>query len=345
MDNRRLILSVAGSGKTTHIIESLSTEKRAIIITYTENNYENLRYKVAEKFSSIPDNVLVMTYFEFLYSFCYKPFLHRIVNANGFDFDRPPEFTSRLSRTNMEYYLNSNNCLYHNRLSKLLEVKEVIPKIRNRLTKYFDEFYVDEVQDFGGHDFNLLLELSQIEKKVVFVGDFFQHTFDTSRDGNVNCNLHNDLEKYIKRFSEAGFYIDKETLSKSLRCNRSICEFVEVNLGIPIQSHTDHHIDLALIEEQNEIDSLMKDNSIIKLFLQNSRKYNCNSTNWGASKGQDCHTDVCVVLNPATYTQYKKNKLNEMNIRTRNKFYVACTRARNKLIFVPEKSVKSFKLE
>lgn len=162
MDNRRLILSVAGSGKTTHIIDSLSTEKRSLILTYTENNYENLRCKVARKFGSIPDNILVMTYFEFLYSFCYKPFLHRTVNSNGFDFNRPPQFTSRLSRTDMKYYLNSNNCLYHSRLAKLLEVKKVIPKIKDRLIKYFDKFYVDEVQDFGGHDFNLLLELSQI---------------------------------------------------------------------------------------------------------------------------------------------------------------------------------------
>lgn len=264
MDNRRLILSVAGSGKTTHIINSLSSEKRSLIITYTENNYENLRYKVAEKFSCIPDNILVMTYFEFLYSFCYKPFLHRTVNANGFDFDRPPQFTSRLSRTNMKYYLNSNNYLYHNRLAKLLEVKDVIPKIRDRISKYFDEFYVDEVQDFGGHDFNLLLELSQIEKNVVFVGDFFQHTFDTSRDGNVNCNLHNDLGKYIERFSKARFFIDMETLSKSWRCNKSICEFVQDKLGIPIQSHTEYNIDISLVEEQNEIEDLMKDDSIVK---------------------------------------------------------------------------------
>lgn len=83
--------------------------------------------------------------------------------------------------------------------------------------------------------------------------------------------------------------------------------------------------------------------ALLRLFLQNSKKYNCYSTNWGASKGQDCHTDVCVILNPGTFTQYKKDKLNEMNIKTRNKFYVACTRARNKLIFIPEKFVKSFK--
>ena len=36
----------------------------------------------------------------------------------------------------------------------------------------------------------------------IYVGDFYQHTFDTSRDGNVNANLHRDLNKYINSFKQ-----------------------------------------------------------------------------------------------------------------------------------------------
>ena len=343
MDSKKLILSVAGSGKTTHIINSLNADNRALILTYTDNNYKNLRIKVAEKFGYIPDNILIMTYFEFLYSFCYRPFLHRIVGANGYDFSAPPEFTTKLKRTNKNYYLNQSNCLYHNRLAKFLEVMSVIPKINKRLEKYFDEIYIDEVQDFGGHDFNLLVELSREQSNVVFVGDFFQHTFDTSRDGNVNSSIHYDYEKFVKKFIDIGFSVDNDTLCKSYRCSKSICKFVNDHLGIMIGSHNDIDTDVLLVEDQNRINELMNNSEIIKLFLKNSTKYCCYSANWGASKGQDCYIDVCVVLNNKTYLEYKNNKLHQMNTQTRNKFYVACTRARRNLIFIPEKAVKDYK--
>ncbi len=343
MDSKRLILSVAGSGKTTHIINSLNADNRALILTYTDNNYENLRLKVAEKFGHIPDNILIMTYFEFLYSFCYRPFLHRIVGANGYNFSTSPRFTTQLKRTNMKYYLDQSNCLYHNRLAKLLKVKGIIPKINERVKKYFDEIYIDEVQDFGGHDFNLLIALSQTQSNVMFVGDFFQHTFDTSRDGNVNSSLHDDYEKFVKRFIDIGFSVDNDTLCKSHRCSKSICKFVNDQLGISINSYSEIDTDVILVEDQKVIDEIMNNSEIIKLFLQNSTKYCCYSSNWGASKGQDCHTDVCVVLNAKTYSEYKKNQLHQMNTQTRNKFYVACTRARRKLIFIPEKAVKAYK--
>lgn len=39
MDNKRLIHAVAGSGKTTKIIESIDPQKRNLILTYTETNH------------------------------------------------------------------------------------------------------------------------------------------------------------------------------------------------------------------------------------------------------------------------------------------------------------------
>lgn len=343
MDNRKLILSVAGSGKTTYIINSLKLEKRALIITYTENNYSNLRQKVIEKFGYLPDEIEVMTYFGFLYSFCYRPFLYNKIKDNGYNFLHPPGYTLRKKRTDPAFYLDSSKRLYYNRVAKLLEVMDIYEKIKNRIEKYFDEFYVDEVQDFGGHDFNLLLELSQIDTMVMYVGDFYQHTFDTSRDGNTNKSLHKDYRDYIKKFENINFRIDK-VLNKSYRCSRTICEFVNDKLGIEIESHNDLNTEVILIEDKVAIDKIIKDTKIVKLFYQNSKKYDCYSLNWGESKGQDHHIDVCVVLNKSTAKLYKKDKLEEMNVQTRNKFYVACTRARNRLIFIPEKLVKEYKI-
>ena len=59
--------------------------------------------------------------------------------------------------------------------------KNVINSIIYRIEKYFDSLYIDEVQDFTGHDFNFIVEISKIKQlNIYYVGDFFQHTFGTS---------------------------------------------------------------------------------------------------------------------------------------------------------------------
>lgn len=341
--DKQLILSVAGSGKTTFIVNELCLEKKSLIITYTDNNYVNMRNKIIKKFGFFPDNVCVMSYFKFLYSFCYKPFLDNIVMAKGYNYKTPPFSTLKMKRSNPNYYIDSNRCLYHNRVAKLIEVQGGIEKVGSRIEKYFDEFYVDEVQDFGGHDFNLLLGISNIESRVIFVGDFFQHTFDTSRDGSVNKNLHEDLTKYMKRYTAEGFKINNSLLSKSHRCSKTICEFITNNIGIDIESHNEKETKIELVDDQARIQEIMENENIIKLFYQSSKRYKCLSLNWGESKGLDQYSDVCVILNKGTYKLFNENKLGDMNVRTRNKFYVACSRARNKLIFMPEKLIKEYK--
>ena len=57
--DKRIILAVAGSGKTTYIVDSLSTKKRSLIITYTISNLENLSKKILNKFDNRwPENIL-----------------------------------------------------------------------------------------------------------------------------------------------------------------------------------------------------------------------------------------------------------------------------------------------
>lgn len=122
--------------------------------------------------------------------------------------------------------------VYHGRLSQLLMYRELMPVIRARFERYFDELLVDEVQDFAGHDFNFLLELCAANASVVLTGDFYQHTFDMSRDGNTNATLHHDFHRYEGRFRSAGIAPDRETLSKTWRCSQTVCEFISRHLSI-----------------------------------------------------------------------------------------------------------------
>ncbi|MGV8865078.1 MAG: hypothetical protein ACOH2T_28505 [Pseudomonas sp.] len=236
--DKSVIFSVAGSGKTSLVIARLNLEQRALIITYTENNHRHLRNRIIKKFGVIPSNITLMSYFSFLHSFCYRPVMQLQLGTRGLNFRRPPE--KRLGLTDLNRYRDGGGRLYHNRLAKLLEMWGCMPAVRARLERFYDCLYVDEVQDFAGHDFNLLLQVSQANIEMTFVGDFHQHTFDTSRDGTVNGSLHDDVAQYEKRFRDVGIKVDKTTLSRSWRCGTTVCDFISTKLQIPMGAHLDN---------------------------------------------------------------------------------------------------------
>ena len=187
--DKRVIFAVAGSGKTTFIINSLSLESNSLIVTFTNNNLHSLKTRIIDKFGYLPNNIKIFSYYSFLHSFCYKPFLSNKFNSKGINYTTQPNIY--LKQTDIKYYLDKKGRLYSSRISKLLISENILGELNNRLSKYFDDLYIDEVQDFAGNDFNLLKSIAKANLKILFVGDFYQHTFDTSRDGIVNKNLHN----------------------------------------------------------------------------------------------------------------------------------------------------------
>ena len=343
--DKQVILSVAGSGKTSFIINNLDEKKRIIIISYTISNIENIKSKVIEKFGYIPKNIVIYTYFSFLYSFCFKPLFSREYeltfkkNIKGITYKPNPNF--KLSQKNIYYFVSSNNYLYSNRISKFLMKLDDKKEVFSRLEKYFDAVYIDEIQDFGGNDFNFIKSFSKLNLKVLFVGDFYQHTFDTSLDGNTNKNLFSDYDNYKKQLSNSGFDVDTELLSKSYRCTPIICDFVTQEIGIDIYSHSNcNNSKIIELTNSDEIKKILNCKDTVKLFYKEHHKYSLYSNNWGNSKGLDCYHDVCIILNQKSYKLYKDKKLIELPPFTKNKLYVACTRSKNNVFFVSESNFK-----
>jgi DNA helicase II / ATP-dependent DNA helicase PcrA len=334
--DKSVILSVAGSGKTTRLIESLDEKQRFLVVTYTDANRENLRAKIIQRFGYVPANVELFTYFRFLHGFCYRPFLRSKKKTQGLIFKTPPT-SPRYKLTDDRRYMTSTRRLYANRLAKLIEQSNLIDAVVARMEKYFDVLLVDEVQDFAGHDFDFLLAISAARMRITFVGDFFQHTFDTSRDGNVNAGLHEDYAAYLDRFRSAGLQVDTDSLKKSRRCSKTVCEFITEKIGIPIEAHDDRESVVRFEDDATAAFALYNDPRTVKLFYQEHHKYACHSENWGASKGVDRYRDVCVVLNPGNVSAWRLGTFRSINVRTRNKLYVACSRASGNLTLVPEK--------
>jgi len=339
--DKQVILAVAGSGKTRLLIEKLDDEARFLIITHTNNNYANLRQRIIQIFGCIPSNIKLMTYFSFLNSFCFKPLLSDQVGAKGISWDFPPPHTK--FKKNQAHYMSDKGYLYSNRLAKLVE-QSSLSDVLKRLEKYIDVMLVDEVQDFGGNDLNLLCALSDADINITLVGDFYQHTFDTSKDGPTNSKIYSDFTKYITKLKKAGFSPDNTTLLKSHRCSPTVCNFIRDQLSISIESHRNDETAIHHITDQDTANTIFNSNSIVKLFYQNHRKYPCFSENWGKSKGENNYHDVCIVLNKSTFQNYTDGNLHSLNPQTKSKLYVACTRARGDLYFVPEDLYSKYKV-
>lgn len=335
--DKRVIFSVAGAGKTTYIVNSLTKTKKTLIVTYTVGNYDNLCKKICDKFNGMwPENICVMKYFSFLYHFCYKPFFSDKLKLKGICFEN--NSSNRLSQDNIKYYITKSRYVYSNRLSLLIEKQGAMNELKLRLEKYFDEFIVDEIQDISGRDFNFLEQLMSTNINMLFVGDFFQHTYDTSRDGRTNTNLFKSFRDYEKCFINHNFISDNSTLVKSWRCSPSVCQFITNNLGIEIHSNKDLEgdSDVVFISDDFQKERILSDPNIVKLHYQKAQIYGIGHKNWGETKGEDHYKDVCVLLNKNTATKYAVGRLNELSPITRNKLYVAITRAHGKVYLVNE---------
>lgn len=335
--DKRVIFAVAGSGKTTYIVNNLSLKKRSLIITYTNNNLENLKKKITEKFEGKwPEKVTLMSYFSFLYNFCYKPLLSDDIKARGLFYKANPN--RYISQNSRDYFITKNGYIYSNRLALLLERYNVINDIKLRIEKYFDELVIDEIQDISGRDFTFLENIMNTDINMLFVGDFYQHTFDTSRDGNINKKLFDNKDEYESRFTECGFVIDNTTLKNSWRCSQSICSYIKNYLQIDISSnrHKNDDTSIEYIEDDAFIKTVLEDPCVIKLHYQNGAKYDNSHKNWGETKGEDDHNDVCVLLNKTTALKRETNKLHELAPSTKNKLYVAITRARGHAFIINE---------
>lgn len=343
--DKRVVFAVAGSGKTSSIIDSLTVDSRCLIITYTENNTRHLKNRVIDKFGEIPVGIRIYSYFTFLYSFCFRPLCGYELKTKGINFNFPlPQYAQRSKKDTRDHYIDKSGRLYANRIAKLLIEFDVVPDLIQRIEKFYDSVFIDEVQDFAANDFNLICALAKANLEMRLVGDFYQHTFDTSRDGNTQKSLHDCFDKYCEKLKKSGFDIDLTSLSNSYRCSPSVCAFVSENLGIEILSHREDEVVVGYVDNIGEIDSILNNDSVVKLFYQKSDSYAGNTANWGSTKGLDHFQDVCVVLNPTTLKAFYNANLDQLNPTTKNKLYVACTRAKGNLYFVSEKSLKKYQV-
>lgn len=142
----------------------------------------------------------------------------------------------------------------------------------------------------------------------------------------------------------AGITYDDKTLIKSWRCGEPVCKYVREQLGINIYSNKGEQGGVEFVDSDDKINEIWLNPEIVKLHYQKASTFGSGHRNWGDIKGEDCYQDVCVLLNKTTMQAYKKGNLQNLAASTRNKLYVALTRAKGRVYLVEEDYAKKLEV-
>lgn len=361
--DKKVILAVAGAGKTYHICHNIDIRKRNLIIAFTHENIRNIKNELNNAFGCIPELTTVSTFDSFVYKNFILPYEYTIAKyfnrvnfkSNGITMADPPAKTIKIanstyvnnkdyvSKKYLNHYVAKNNQYYCKTLSELaLQVKNkdtnLIKRAVSRLKLFYDNILVDEFQDFRNFNYELLIHLAKLFEKVTFVGDFYQHSVSALNNSGKPFNKNPTYDSFVDLLHNLGFEVDKTSLVRSRRCAKEVCNYVKKKLNIDIVSSEINHGNIIWADGfANEV---IRNDEIVKLVYKDSEKCSFNAMNWSYSKG--CTLDsVCVILTKDFENIDDSSFVTEMiSPSTVNKLYVAMTRSRGDLYLIKHSTLK-----
>ncbi len=367
--DKRIILAVAGAGKTYHICHTIDPNKRNLILAYTNENIHNIQNELSNAYGCIPELTQVMTFHSFVYRNMILPYEPSIATHFGCPsfsgqgictIDPPPRLiknekgervpnSNYLPKSTFLHYITKKGQYYCATLSELvLQVKKrqesLVKRIATRLNIFFDNILIDEFQDFREHDYDLIMALTKQLNQVLLVGDYYQHSVSATNNSGKPFKKHNNDVSYndfLSELKQAGFEVDITTLEKSRRCSAEICDFVSRKLGIHIVSHDDHKG--SVIWADDIASEVLENDNIVKLVIQESSNYSFPALNWSYSKGNTVDA-ACVILTERFDTLDSDSfSIRGIPVSTLNKLYVAMTRSRGNLYLIKFSTFKGLK--
>lgn len=365
---KRVILAVAGAGKTYHICHTIDPHKRNLILAFTHENIYNIQKELCDAHGHIPEQTTVSTFDSFVYHQMVLPYEPSISEhfacpefvSRGICMIDPPPKTIRNSKgrpfpnpkykakDNLAHYVTLKGQYYCATISELvLQVRKnresLVKRIAERLNLFYDCVLIDEFQDFREYDYELIMALSKYLNNVVLVGDYHQHSVSaTNNSGKPFKNRSNDVsyDSFVAELQQSGFEVDLTTLEKSRRCSAEVCDYVRAKLRVNIMSVGDHNGSVLWVDDPI---SVLDDDHITKLVFQEAANYTFPALNWSYSKG-DTVNAACVILTDGL-DNLDSDKFNPERVKTStlNKLYVAMTRSRGDLYLMKSSTFKKVK--
>lgn len=370
--DKRVMLAVAGAGKTYTLCKSIDINQKNLILAYTNENVHNITGELVKIHGNIPEKTTVMTFDKFIYNYIICPYeatIRRFFNEidfkrQGITISEPPapSIIEGMIRRKNPYYCEKGQLGHYHKDGRYYcgLLSALIMDIRNRevnlakrsltnLNIMFDKILIDEFQDFRNHDYELINEFIKYCNNILLVGDYYQHSvsgknnsgkpFSKSRRNKEGKKEVISYDEYIDLLRKLGVDVDTRTLSKTRRCPEKICTFISKKLGIIIEADNEHRGQVIFLAG-NELENILNDDSVVKLVRQEEYKYTFNAVNWSYSKG-DTYSNVCVVLSDK-FNDIDKDEFTIKGISpiTINKMYVAMSRTKGNLYLVKRDEFK-----
>ena len=366
---KKVILAVAGAGKTYHICHKIDPGKRTLILDFTHENIQNIQKELCDAHGCVPELTTVSTFDSFVYHHMVLPYEPSIAEhfgcpqivSRGICTIAPPSQTIKTSKgktianplykkkDRLAHYVTMRGQYYCATLSELvLQVKKnresLIKRVAARLNLFYDCVLIDEFQDFREYDYELIMTLAKQLNDVTLIGDYYQHSVSaTNNSGKPFKKKTNDVcyDDFVSELISVGFEVDVTTLNKSRRCSVDVCQFVTSKLGINIDSCGENIGNVIWADEYAT--EILDDNQIVKLVYKDAALYSFRSMNWSYSKG-DTMDAVCVILTDRFDNLDIANfSDNGVPVSTLNKLYVALTRSRGNLYLIKASTFKLLK--
>ncbi len=336
-----IVIAAAGSGKTTHIVkETLQSEERVAIVTYTQNNESEIKKKFQRENGVVPDRATVVTWFSFLLAdwirpygnFTYEPRVEGIIFVNG-------RSTPGVSKSKMKYFIGPGHRVYTDKISEFALIcnSKSNERVVSRLTNIYQHIYIDEVQDLAGYDLELLELLFHSQICVTLVGDPRQATYKTNHSPkNSQYGGAEVVDKFEEWETNGLCRIDHRSLSH--RCIQSICKIADsiypnAPETISHNSTTSEHDGLFFVRKCDVHDYISKYQPAILRQDKRTKTHGYSALNFGASKGLTFR-NVLIYPSGPLKKMLKSGNTSHLSRTSAAKIYVAITRAEHSVVFV-----------
>ncbi len=350
----KIILAVAGAGKTTELAKQAlakarQTDKKILLITYTINGVNSLLNTIKQNnLGVINHNIEIMSWYKFLLNECILPYQRDFninINIKGILFTNEvpkknnlPVYTFK-NKTDMARYVTLSKKAYSDTMSDFLIQ---INKINNglfvkRLEDVYSDIFIDEVQDLNGEDLEIIEELLKSNINICLIGDHRQSTFNTHSSQKYKRYKGSNIKEFFKIWENSGLV----NIEEKLECHRSIqdiCSFADMLYPKESKAKSLNKVKteldgVFLIKQEDIIDF----NNMLHPFVLrwDKRENTCglNATNFGDSKALTKERTLIFPTKPMI-DFYLDNKTIDSDV---SKYYVALTRAKQSICIVVDK--------
>lgn len=357
-------LAAAGSGKTTLLVKNaceVPSTEYVLMLTYTDSNEQEIKNKFyRENNGVIPKNVFIMSWFSFLLQHLIKPYQNYVTDDNfeikGLvmpdnetkDKNKQQKYRPIYKTNWKQYYFTKNQRILSEKIGELAfecnDKSNGLPM--KRLTNIFENIYIDEVQDLAGYDLELIRLFFLSKSNVILAGDPRQTTYLTNHNGNKNIGYRDgkilDYLQNCKQLKDK-FSIDTNTLNHSWRCCEEICNYAStISSGFSRMNSNANYQNKncgVFLVKKNDIRFFCEQNKNVKQLRWDKREKDVVSeipcVNFGESKGLTF--DSVLIYPTKEIEKWIEDHTIQLKSTTKNKFYVAVTRAKYRVGIVWDK--------